>query len=242
MSEEVRAHFDRVAAVYESNRLGPWYIGHGAFIADQITQSMPAGSAGFRMALDVGCGTGWLLRELRRRKLIERGIGLDLSEEMVRSAIDRARTSTADPRDASGSALEFHRCNWSDPGDDLRARLLEAGPDLVLFASSLHYASEPGAWLKLAFDTMATGGRIAVLERAPERSVATRLWGRIHELLLRDGVRFFTTADVRAELRAAGFADVETVAYLHRWLWRGKLVTSMALSTGVKRNDGGNRT
>lgn len=242
MSDEIRAHFDRVAAVYESNRLGPWYIAHGAFIVDWITQLMPSGSAGFRMALDVGCGTGWLLRELRRRKLIERGIGLDLSEEMVRSAIDRARPPTADSRGAPGGALEFHRCDWSDPDEDLRVRLSEAGPVLVTFASSLHYASEPGVWLKLAFDVIAPGGRIVVFERAPERSTATRLWGRIHELFLRDGVRFSTSGDVRAGLRAAGFADVETVAYLKRWFWRGKLVTSMALSTAVKPNDGGNPT
>ena len=54
----VRAHFDRVAPEYESNRLGDWYVAHGRFIADRLTGRR------FAVALDVGCGTGWLLRRL----------------------------------------------------------------------------------------------------------------------------------------------------------------------------------
>ena len=32
------AHFDAIAPEYESNRLGPWYIAHGEFIAGMLAR------------------------------------------------------------------------------------------------------------------------------------------------------------------------------------------------------------
>lgn len=220
MSDDVvRRHFDGVAPEYESNRLGPWYIAHGAFIAERL-----AGRR-FDLALDVGCGTGWLLRKLVRRGIAERGIGVDLSQRMCEQATRRAAEEGV-------AGLQFHPCEWPHVSSALEARLLDDRPDLAVFASSLHYADDPEAWLGAAAGVLAPGGLVAVLERAPERSVATRAWGALHASFLRDGASFFTTERVSAALAAAGCVDVRTAGYLRRWFWRGKLITSMALTTG----------
>lgn len=215
----VREHFDRVASAYETNRLGGWYVAHGGFVADQLEGRR------FGTAVDVGCGTGWLLRELRRRGLAERGIGLDLSSGMIAEARARAREDDL-------SRLEFHQCDWPSLPGPLRERLLAARPELVLFASSLHYATDLGASLARARELLAPGGLVAILERAPERSLLTRAWGWTHRLLLRDGVEFMATPELLERLGEAGFRDVRVAAELKRWLWRGKVITSMALTTG----------
>ena len=210
----VEALFDRVAGTYETNRLGGWYRAHGRFIADQLSDRR------FRAAVDVGCGTGWLLRELVRRGIARQGIGLDLSRAMVSEAWARAE-----------GALEFHRCRWPAVPEEVAALLERTSPDLLVFASSLHYMPDAVAALTAARKTLTPGGTLAILERAPERSFLTRLWGRVHELLLRDGAAFVATPVLHERLRAAGFEEVATRARLERRLWRGKLITSMALST-----------
>lgn len=215
----VREHFDRVAPEYETNRLGGWYVAHGRFVADHL-----AGRR-FGTAIDVGCGTGWLLRELRRRDLVERGIGLDLARGMI----DEARTRAGE----SGlTGLEFHECDWPSVPGPLHERLAASRPELVLFASSLHYAADVRASLERARELLAPGGLVAILERAPERSLLTRAWGWAHRLLLRDGAEFTSTPELLERLREAGFHDARVAAGLKRWLWRGKMITSMALTTG----------
>lgn len=214
----VRRHFDQVAAHYETNRLGPWYIAHGRFIADRLANRR------FRTVLDIGCGTGWLLRELARRRRLERGIGLDLSQNMVDEATRRAEL-------AGSAALEFHLCEWPDVPAALESDLSAADVDLVVCASSLHYFTDIERSLSRCRSILGPGGTIAILERAPERSWPTRAWGHLHALILQDGVAFIDTGALQARLGQAGFQDVEVAGVLRRYLWKGKIITSMALST-----------
>jgi ubiquinone/menaquinone biosynthesis C-methylase UbiE len=96
--------------------------------------------------------------------------------------------------------------------------------------SSLHYVPDLEVALASARRTLEPGGTIAILERAPERSLLTRLWGTVHALV-RDGAKFVSTPALHERLAAAGFEEVVAARYLERWLWNGKLITSMALST-----------
>ncbi|MGI9038237.1 MAG: class I SAM-dependent methyltransferase [Gemmatimonadota bacterium] len=214
----VRRHFDSVALEYETNRLGGWYTAHGRFIADAL-----AGRR-FRTVVDIGCGTGWLLRELHRRGMLERGIGLDLSPNMVDEAVRLARLEGVDD-------LEFHVCEWPDDIPASLAADLSDAVDLVVCASSLHYFVDIERALLRCRDLLAAGGTIAILERAPERSWPTRAWGRLHALILQDGVTFIDTGDLQEGLRRAGFQDIAVAGVLRRYFWKGKIITSMALST-----------
>ena len=217
------AHFDAIAAEYESNRLGPWYIAHGEFIAGQL-----AGQT-FRTVLDIGCGTGWLLRSLVERGIAERGFGVDAAAGMI----DEARTRV--PATARGK-LSFRQGVWPDLPDGMAERVAAEPVDLIICASSAHYFPDLEKALALCHETVDPGGSILILERAPELSILTRLWGRVHASILRDGVRFIDTDALHAVLRSAGFVDVRMQAVLHRMFWKGKLVTSMALSVGQKRD------
>jgi SAM-dependent methyltransferase len=216
----VRKHFDRVAPDYESNRLGPWYIAHGRFIADRL-----AGRR-FGTVVDIGCGTGWLLRELARRGMLDRGIGLDLSPNMVAEGKRLAGLANAEQ-------LEFHVCDWPAVPATVATELTAAAVDLVVWASSLHYFADLQPALRRCREYLAPGGMIAILERAPERSWPTRAWGRVHASILQDSVTFVGTEELGIGLQRAGFQDVEVVGVLRRYFWKRKMITSMALSTAL---------
>lgn len=215
------AHFDTIANEYESNRLGHWYIAHGEFIVARLWGKT------FRTVLDIGCGTGWLLRRLVNRGIAERGIGLDASSGMIDEAKSRV------PETALGR-LSFRQGVWPELSPSV-ADWVAAGPvDLIICASSAHYFPNLREALVRCHETVEPGGSILILERAPEMSILTRMWGRAHASLLRDGVRFLDTDAFHEVLRGAGFIDVGVQAVLQRVFWKGKLVTSMALSVGRK--------
>lgn len=77
----VRADFDRLALLEERHG---W--SHNDHCHKFILREVPTGCGD---ALEVGCGTGALAREMARR--VERVLGMDLSPEMVRLAVEKSR-------------------------------------------------------------------------------------------------------------------------------------------------------
>lgn len=215
------AHFDAIATEYESNRLGPWYIAHGEFIVGRL------GGKTFRTVLDIGCGTGWLLRSLVDRGIAERGIGLDASSGMI----DEARLRVPD---TAMERLSFRQGVWPELSPGVADWVAAEPVDLIICASSAHYFPDLEEALVRCHETVEPGGFILVLERAPEMSILTRMWGRAHVSILQDGIRFLDTDAFHEVLRGVGFVDVGVQAVLQRMFWKGKLVTSMALSVGRK--------
>lgn len=221
--DRLRAEFDAKAPAYETNRLGGWYRAQAEHVADRLA----ALGASFDAVLDVGCGTGWLLRRLAAEGRCRRGIGIDLSPEMVRVATDHAEREAA----AREGQLEFHVAAWPELNEELDGRLDAADIDCLVSLSALHYMPDLDAAVRRMRDVVRPGGRVAILERAPELSALTRMWGVMHASFLRDGVTFVDSGELGAALERAGFVDVEVDSVLRRWFWHGKIVTSMALTT-----------
>jgi ubiquinone/menaquinone biosynthesis C-methylase UbiE len=213
--------FDAKAAVYETNRLAPWSKGHAERIVDRLALQPGA------LVLDVGCGTGYLLREIVRRFPGVDGAGVDLAPAMIEEARNKAA--------AEGMAsLRFECADWEDGNFD-GDRLLEGrAPSCILCVNTLHYFSAPQAAFDKMWAMLAPGGRAWVLERAREGSALTALWGYLHHHLIRDHVRFYRTGDLLDMMCNAGFEQARTELSLRKFLWRGKAYTSVALISGVR--------
>lgn len=212
----VESEFDAKADEYESNRLGSWYKAQGRLVLDETDRVTGT-------VLDVGCGTGWLLRELIARHPEAAGLGVDLSERMVEVARARAVDEQA-PR------LEFIHGDWEAEATRRRAlERLHGGASLVLCVSAFHYFERPKAALVEMRKVLAPGGRLLLMERAMDRSPATAIWDFLHRRLIRDHARFYMTSQLVDLLRDAGFTNVTIVRRVRRLLWRGKLHTSLVL-------------
>jgi ubiquinone/menaquinone biosynthesis C-methylase UbiE len=72
----VSEHFDRLAEEYDAWKEKAWY--YYEMLADIYRAIIPAGAS----VLEIGCGTGTLLAEVRP----SRGVGVDISPEMIRIA------------------------------------------------------------------------------------------------------------------------------------------------------------
>ena len=111
-----------------------------------------AGPGPFRRLIDLGAGTGRMLRLLG--PAADGAIGLDLSQQML----NIARVQAAE---AGLTDVELRH------GDIFDTRLPDAGADLVVVHQVLHYLSEPGVAVAEAARLVAPGGRLLIVDFAP---------------------------------------------------------------------------
>lgn len=106
--------------------------------------------------LDAGTGTGRMLELLAPQ--IRRGVGIDISPEML--AIARDRLERADAHHCQVRLGDLYRLPFPDGTP-------EQGFDAALFHQVLHYLDDPQAAVGEALRVLKPGGRIVVVDFAP---------------------------------------------------------------------------
>lgn len=215
-SAGVQAEFDGKAPKYESNRLASWYRAQNRLVAEEI-ESLSG------TVVDIGCGTGWLLRRLALEHPSACGLGIDLSGRMIEVA--RAKAGNAGLQ-----SLQFVVGNWES--EQTQRSVLERvphGADLVSAVSSFHYFQRPLEALRAIRRILAPDGRLLLLDRALDGSAATKVWDLLHRRFIRDSARFYTTTELVHMLQEAGFSEVVVRTRIQRIFWHGKLNTSLVL-------------
>jgi SAM-dependent methyltransferase len=140
--------------------------------------------------LDAGTGTGRMLELLAPH--IRRGVGIDVSPEML--AIARDRLARAGANHCQVRLSDVYRLPFAAEGFDV-----------VLFHQVLHYLDDPQAAVAEAARVLKPGGRMVIADFAP------------HELeFLRDELAHrrlgFSDRDVQGWFHAAGLKPVATEA------------------------------
>jgi ubiquinone/menaquinone biosynthesis C-methylase UbiE/DNA-binding transcriptional ArsR family regulator len=106
--------------------------------------------------LDAGTGTGRMLEVLA--PAIRRGVGVDVSPEML--AIARDRLASAEIQHCQVRLADTYRLPFA-------AGTQDSGFDAVLFHQVLHYLDDPQAALADAARVLKSGGRIMIVDFAP---------------------------------------------------------------------------
>jgi ubiquinone/menaquinone biosynthesis C-methylase UbiE len=161
--------------------------------------------------LDVGCGTGLLLRELQIEQAGVEGLGVDVSEDMLVIAADRsigARHVRADVHQLPFRAGSF---------------------DAVVSSSSLHHWDRPSQVLTGIRKLLRPGGRLVLTDWADD-FLPTRVLSLILRVTDRSHVRTFTSAELCAMLEQTGF-DVQRIQ-LYRFGWKWGFTTISAKLNG----------
>jgi len=120
-----------------------------------VTQILHHGGEGYDSALEIGCGTGLLTREMARRLHIRKIVANDLVEECG-PRVERAM------KQLSGEAFSFH------PGDIERIDLPPATFDLVVSNAVFHWLDDPAGLLECLAAALREGGLLAFTTFGPD--------------------------------------------------------------------------
>lgn len=202
------AYFDRWAGGYDEGRIGPWF---------RYTQDLALGALDVRPAsrvLDIGCGTGAAVLRVAAQVPAGRACGVDISPAMITRA--RAKVPPA-----LAGRVTFHCA----PADALPSA--DAAFDRALCTNSFHHYPDPLQALREFARVLAPGGRLVVLENAPDLSWYTWAWDQVLRRLERGHVRYYPTPELGALIERAGFVDVTLVHHASERLKHGKLFASL---------------
>jgi ubiquinone/menaquinone biosynthesis C-methylase UbiE len=184
-TQAARAHFDRWSATYEQDRasrrlrqIQTIALGMLALVPEDVL-------------LDVGCGTGAAVREAAHA--VKRAVGFDLSPEMIARARERA---------AALANVEFLE-------GDVSGHLPFADGEFtaVLCTTAFHHFPGPQETIPEIARVLAPGGRVLVAD-ANRSHPAVFVLDVLLKIFQRSHVGFRSPAQLRSDLRTAGFADV----------------------------------
>ena len=211
--DTIRAEFDGVAPVYESNRLAPWYKAHAREILNELADKQRGD------VLDIGCATGYMLREHVLTYPKSKGLGIDISANMVKVAQDYARQAHIEN-------LDFISADWETMNTD---NIELANLDTIVCANTFHYFADPQAATNKMAGLLNKGDMLYILERDKSNSLLTLFWDILHRTIIKDHVVFYDRKMLRDILRKAGFENIHVRKHLKRYFWKGKLFTNIIL-------------
>jgi len=150
--DRVRGHYDRLASSRDT-----WYHGRNRYYYDYLEQTLrsliPAGST----VLELGCGTGNLLAALQP----SRGVGLDLSPEMVRLALSRHPDLVFEVGDAETFVLANARFDFVVASD-----IVGELEDITAMLDRVREVSNEDTQLVLTFHNPALEAALRAAQRA----------------------------------------------------------------------------
>jgi ubiquinone/menaquinone biosynthesis C-methylase UbiE len=150
---EVRAHRAAEAAAYFKANAPNWERLRSLHVSERDVEGALIellGLENLESVLDAGTGTGRMLELLAPH--VTRGVGVDVSQEMLSIARDRLK-------DAPHCQLRL--------GDVYRLPFPDQDFDVALFHQVLHYLDDPPAALREALRVLRPGGRILIVDFAP---------------------------------------------------------------------------
>ncbi|HET6898438.1 MAG TPA: methyltransferase domain-containing protein [Vicinamibacteria bacterium] len=150
--------------------------------------------------LDVGCGTGALLRAIEEREPGADAVGVDLSLPMLRAA----------GAQRAGAALVVSEAGLLP----LRSGTFDA----VASVSSFHYWADPEGALREVARVLRPRGRIVLTDWCDD-FVACRLCDRWLRLTRSAHRRIYGSGECRAIVTHAGFEVASVERYKVSWLW-----------------------
>lgn len=181
--------------------------------------------------LDVASGTGDLAIMVRKRYAVKQIIGTDLTPAMLRIAQRKVIDSNLPLAVSDGLALAF----------------VDGHFDVVMSSFMMRNVPDVGQALREQYRVLESGGRMLCLEISWPRTFPMNVLFRLYffgfpqlvgtllsrqreayRYLPRSVERFMTPEEMRAEIQAAGFVDIETNLMMFG---------TVALYTATKRDD-----
>jgi ubiquinone/menaquinone biosynthesis C-methylase UbiE len=211
--KKVAAHFDDWADHYDDSRMGGWFRYFQSKIIDAVNPQSG------QHILDVGCGTGWAVKEIVRRVPGARAYGIDISSEMIKIASEGPQSD----------AVEFNQ------GDSEKLHYDENFFDAVICSSSFHHYPQPVASLSEIRRVLKPRASLYLLETCRDGFKLIILHDLLQKTFRNDHIRYYSTGELIRFLEMAGFQEISEILRDQGLFRHGKLITSEVLLRATKK-------
>lgn len=178
------AQFNAWAAFYDRVFFIPFFLCRRAVLRSAAVDHH------FRV-LDIGCGTGVLLRELHAGNSAPKPHGIDISPAMLKKARHRLGRSTLLCR-TSAENLPYEANRF----------------DLVTCLTSFHHYTNPNRALREMNRVLKPGGKALLLDPFTDGTLRTIACSLVKLVFSEPDISLFTSARIRRMFFEAGFASV----------------------------------
>jgi ubiquinone/menaquinone biosynthesis C-methylase UbiE len=210
-----RAFFDDWARSYDGFRLTKWFR-YTQKLAIQLLTLKPNSKV-----LDVGCGSGFAVLQLGSILSEGTACGIDISPGMV----EKAKRNIPESLHEKVEFFEASSDNIPYPTDEF---------DHVLCTNSFHHYPNPNKALYEMRRVLKPGGKLLILENAPDRSCYTKAWDIILRVFEKGHIRYYSTKELEALLYQSGFIKIQLDYLQNIFLKHGKLFASIQIWTAQK--------
>ena len=200
--------FDDWACTYGEDRISPWFKFNQQLAISKLNLTYG------KNFLDVGCGTGWAVREAS--KIIGNGkaCGIDISPKMIEKAkIQSEGFKNVDFKIASSESIPF-------PDETF---------DAVICTCSFHHYENPNRVLKEFKRIIKREGKIVIIDAA--RNIFFPVWvqDRLRRMFERSHVKYYTTSEIKELITRHGLIMVNDITIIKKIMFHKKAFTGMML-------------
>ena len=200
--------FDDWSKTYGEDRISSWFRFYQSLAMSKLEI---AEGEGF---LDVGCGTGWAVREAAKRLRSGKACGIDISPKMIEKAsAQTSKLSNIEFRVATAEAIPY-------PDECLSS---------ILCTSSFHHYQNPLRALSEMKRVMKQGGKLVILDSARDISFPIWLQDRFRRYFERSHVQYYTTNEMKALVRQAQLRLVGEIITIKKFMDHKKIFTGLML-------------
>lgn len=196
------AKFDEWSKSYESGRMTGWFTDGQARTIEAFGLKQDSS------LLDVGCGTGWAVRQAAELVPDGKACGIDISPGMI----SRAKEETEGTLNMEFKVADAE----SIPYDDNTF-------DAVMCTNSFHHYSSPVTALREMRRVLKAEGQLMIRDSDRGACLWVRFWDTFNRAFEKGHVQYYTREETRQTLIEAGFENVELVSFEHRHFQKGKI-------------------
>jgi ubiquinone/menaquinone biosynthesis C-methylase UbiE len=207
-AQKAADRFDQWADSYGEDRISRWFQHYQHSALDKF------GFHGSERFLDVGCGTGWAVRQAAKNLPDGEAFGIDISPLMVRKASSLSHTVTNTRFSQANAESIPYDANYFDS---------------ILCTFSFHHYRDPLAALGEIRRVLNKNGTLVIVDSARNVSLAIWMQDRWRRYLERSHVRYYTVDEMKGLLEKSSFDIKSDVITENGFLKFGKIFTGLMI-------------
>lgn len=207
-SEQAATRFDQWADTYGEDRISSWFSFYQSMAMSKLNL---AEEVGF---LEVGCGTGWAVREVAKQLKFGQACGIDISPNMI----EKAKSQTLKEKNIAFQVANAEAIPYPDESFSS-----------ILCTCSFHHYQNPVRALSEMKRVLRKDGSIVILDSARDVSFPIWLQDRWRRYFEKSHVKYYKMTEMKALVAKTQLKLIGEIITISKFMDHKKVFTGLML-------------